>query len=219
MELPHTSEPPSLSALKEEAASKLTEAWTDSFKLHVRDNLTLLVGDGTPTRKPHKLLKLALKRSKITRIAQLLCNAGPFGGYFKRFPSAYCHRQGITIHCRWHNHPPWPVQTVAHILGGCEVLAETVCDSWPDDTPLPTHYTEWGQDRNLATLADWLDRTKPFFLMRAESHEAIAAVFARMVDEGLDTRDNHIDLEVLHTYALEELDPAAEAPLDWARQL
>ncbi|KAL5523422.1 hypothetical protein ACEPAG_7595 [Sanghuangporus baumii] len=110
------------------------------------------------------------------------------------------------IHCRWHNHPPWPVQTVAHILGGCKVLAETVHDSWPDDTPLPT-------------LADWLDRTKPFFLMRAESHEAIAVAFARMVDEGLDTRDDHIDLEVLHTYTLEELDPAAEAPLDWAWQL
>ncbi|KAL5520164.1 hypothetical protein ACEPAG_1824 [Sanghuangporus baumii] len=115
--------------------------------------------------------------------------------------------------------PPWPVQTVAHISGGCDVLTETVHDIWPDEAPLPTHYTEWGQDCNLATLAEWLDRTKPFFLMQAESHKAIAAAFARMVEEGLDTRDDHIDLEVLHTYALEELDPAAEAPLDWARQL
>ncbi|KAI5115735.1 hypothetical protein M0805_005325 [Coniferiporia weirii] len=79
MRLPHSNLPPSISTLKEQATlMACPPMWTP------RKILTLLVDH------PH---------CELSTVAQVLCRAGPYGGYWLSFDSAYRHMHGLISYC------------------------------------------------------------------------------------------------------------------------
>lgn len=205
--LPPATTPPSLSALKEMATKTLVARWTQSVQQRCpsRRDPGLAI-NGPPTLRVHKLLRLHLSRSALATTAQVLCNAGPFGGYFVNMSAEYRRSQAILLHCRWHNGPPWPLQDVEHILGGCTFQAHTIRPIWPKDVPLPTHHREWTSELVLPTLAKWLFVTKPIRTTSTRIQAAVRLALERMELDGLDTGED-IDIGALRHYTTRELDP------------
>ncbi|KAI5114799.1 hypothetical protein M0805_009190 [Coniferiporia weirii] len=132
--LPPSNLPPSISTLKEQATLTARERWSLQLARPLASTADkYLAVMGPPTRMPRKLLTLLVDHPhrELSAVAQVLCHAGPFGGYWLSFDSAYWHTHGLISYCRWHNHPPWLTQSTAHILGGCELFAHWIPHVWP----------------------------------------------------------------------------------------
>ena len=145
-------------------------------------------------------------RQQLAAVAQVLCCAGPYGAYWMKMSAEYRRREGLITHCRWHNHPPWPAQTTAHILGGCETFRPWIRKVWPDDAPLPAHHTEWAKESLLPTLRRWLKITGHLERPTPRSNGAIRLAFASMelADHPL---DDALDLDTLREYVRRALGP------------
>ena len=148
-------------------------------------------------------------RAELTAVAQILCCAGPFGGYWMRMGAEYRHRHGLITQCRWHNHPPWPAQTTAHILGGCETFRPWISKVWPKNTPLPTHHSEWADEPLTPVVRKWLKFTGHLTKPSARSNAAIRLAFAMMELDGLPT-DEDMDLTTLRVYVWRALGPRTQ---------
>ena len=148
-------------------------------------------------------------RAELTAVAQILCCAGPFGGYWMRMGAEYWHRHGLITQCRWHNHPPWPAQTTAHILGGCETFRPWISKVWPKNTPLPTHHSEWADEPLTPVVRKWLKFTGHLTKPSARSNAAIRLAFAMMELDGLPT-DEDMDLTTLRVYVRRALGPRTQ---------
>ncbi|KAI5115748.1 hypothetical protein M0805_002084 [Coniferiporia weirii] len=138
--LPPSNLPPSISTLKEQVTLTAHERWSLQLACPLASTADkYLVVTGPPTQAPRKLLTLLVDhpRHELSAVAQVLCCAGPFGGYWLSFDSAYQHTHGLISYCRWHNHPPWPTQSTAHILSGCKSFAHWIPRIWPRRRPPP----------------------------------------------------------------------------------
>ena len=147
--------------------------------------------------------------AELTAVAQILCCAGPFGGYWMRMGAEYRHRHGLITQCRWHNHPPWPAQTTAHILGGCETFRPWISKVWPKNTPLPTHHSEWADEPLTPVVRKWLKFTGHLTKPSARSNAAIRLAFAMMELDGLPINED-MDLTSLHVYVRGALGPRTQ---------
>ena len=211
-ELPADPSPPSISALKEEATNQLMAKWS-----HYLTRPTLSTADkylavsGPPSRRPHPLITMSTShpRSELSAVAQVLCAAGPYGGYWLRMSADYRHRHGLISHCRWHNHPPWPAQTTAHILGGCETFQPWIQQVWPKTAPQPAHHSEWADRTRLPVLRKWLKATGHLTRPSARSTAAIKLAFATMELDGHPT-DEDMDLATLRVYVRRALGPRTQ---------
>ncbi|KAI5116493.1 hypothetical protein M0805_008263 [Coniferiporia weirii] len=139
-DLPPTSLAPSISALKEQSTLVAHARWSHQLACPLASTADkYLAVTEPPTRTPRKLLTLFVDhpRRELSAVAQVLCCASPYGGYWLSFNSAYRHVHGLIPYCRWHNHPPWPVQSTAHILGGCDAFQAWIPRVWPANRPPP----------------------------------------------------------------------------------
>lgn len=148
-------------------------------------------------------------RSDVTAVAQVLCCAGPFGAYWMRMSAEYRHRHGLITYCRWHNHPPWPAQTAAHILGGCKTFRPWIVKVWPDKSPLPAHHTEWTDNNMISSILRWLKFTGHLTRPSERTSAAICLAFPKMELDGLPT-DQDMDLTTLRVYVRRALGPRTQ---------
>ena len=170
-----------------------------------------LAVSGIPSRRPRRLLTMSTShpRHELSAMAQVLCGAGPFGGYWLRMSAEYRHLHGLISHCRWHNHPPWPSQSVAHILGGCSTFCPWIARIWPPAAPLPVHHSQWADEPLLPVLRKWLKITGHLTRPSARSSAAIHLAFAAMELDGLPT-DQDMDLTTLRVYVRTALGPRSQ---------
>ena len=204
--------PPSISALKEKNTRQTMENWAKFIdRPRASPANKYLAVSGPPSRRPRKLLTMSTShpRAELTAVAQILCCAGPFGGYWMRMGAEYRHRHGLITQCRWHNHPPWPAQTTAHILGGCETFRPWISKVWPKNTPLPTHHSEWADEPLTPVVRKWLKFTGHLTKPSARSNAAIRLAFAMMELDGLPT-DEDMDLTTLRVYVRRALGPRTQ---------
>lgn len=201
--------PPSISALREKNTLKAQAEWARLLGHATASPADkYLAVSGPPTRRPRKLLTMSTSHSRkqLAAVAQVLCCAGPFGGYWMKMSAAYRNREGLITHCRWHNHPPWPAQTVSHILGGCSTFRPWLRQVWPDDLPLPAHHSEWAKENLLPVIRRWLKITGHLDRPTPRTSGAIRLAFAGMELDGHPT-DNDLDLNTLREYVRRALGP------------
>ena len=156
--LPPSSDPPSISALKERNTLQAQAKWEALLTPAMASTADkYLAVSGIPSRRPRRLLTMSTShpRHELSAMAQVLCGAGPFGGYWLCMSAEYRHLHGLISHCRWHNHPPWPSQSVAHILGGCSTFRPWIVRIWPTAAPLPVHHSQWADEPLLPVLRKW----------------------------------------------------------------
>ncbi|KAI5115032.1 hypothetical protein M0805_008808, partial [Coniferiporia weirii] len=161
-DLPLSSLAPSISALKEQSTLIAHVRWSHQLARPLASTADkYLAVTGPPTRTPHKLLTLFVDHPhcELSTVAQVLCCAGPYGGYWLSFDSVYRCVHGLIPYCRWHNHPPWPVQSTAHILGSCDAYQAWIPQVWPTNRPPPAHHSEWADETLLPVLRCWLRTT------------------------------------------------------------
>ena len=99
--------PPSISALKEKNTRQTMENWAKFIDRPCASPANkYLAVSGPPSRCPQKLLTMLTSHpcAELTAVAQILCCAGPFGGYWMRMGTEYRHRHGLITQCQWHNH-------------------------------------------------------------------------------------------------------------------
>ncbi|KAI5115331.1 hypothetical protein M0805_004835 [Coniferiporia weirii] len=194
--------PPSISALKEQATPTAHEHWSLQLACPLASTADkYLAVTGPPTRTPRKILTLLVDHPcrKLSTVAQVLCHAGPYGGYWLSFDSAYQHTHGLISYCRWHNHPLWLTQSTAHILGGCESFAPWIPCVWPKQRPPPVHHCEWADKDLLPVLQRWLRLMGHLNHISDCTAGAIRLVFAAMALDSLPTTDR-LDMGTLRDY-------------------
>ncbi|KAI5117261.1 hypothetical protein M0805_009929 [Coniferiporia weirii] len=201
--------PPSISVLKGQATLTACERWS----LQLTHPLTstankYLAVTGPPTQTPRKLLTLLVNHPchKLSAVAQVLCCAGPYRGYWLSFDSAYRHLHGLISYCRWHNHPPWPTQSTVHILGGCKSFVHWIPHVWPRRRPPPIHHSEWVDEDLILVLRCWLHLTGHLNHILDCTAGAICLAFAAMALDGLPTTDG-LDMGTLRDYVRRYLGP------------
>ncbi|KAI5114827.1 hypothetical protein M0805_003116 [Coniferiporia weirii] len=212
-DLPPSSLTPSISALKEQSTLVACMRW--SHQLAHPLALTAdkyLAMSGPPTRTPCKLLTLFVDHPhrELSAVAQVLCHASPYGGYWLSFDSVYWHVHGLIPYCRWHNHPPWPVQLTAHILGGCDTFQSWIPRVWPANRPPPAHHSEWADKSLLPVLRRWLCMTRHLNCISDRTVGSIRLAFATMDLDGLPTSREDFDLNVLWDYVRRYLGPRTQ---------
>ncbi|KAI5115069.1 hypothetical protein M0805_008429 [Coniferiporia weirii] len=181
-DLPLSSLAPSISALKEQSTLVAHACWSHQLvrPLALTADKYLAV-TGPPTRTPRKLLTLFVDHPchELSAVAQVLCCAGPYGGYWLSFDSVYRHVHGLIPYCRWHNHPPWPVQSTTHIL---------------------THHSEWADKALLPILRRWLRVMGHLNHISDRTVGSIQLAFTAMDLDGLPTSGEDFNLNVLRDY-------------------
>ncbi|KAI5117260.1 hypothetical protein M0805_009928 [Coniferiporia weirii] len=195
-DLPPSSLAPSISALKEQSTLVVRAHWSHQLARPLASTTNkYLAVTGPPTRTPHKLLTLLVDHPhhELSTIAQVLCHAGPYGGYWLSFNSAYRHVHGLIPYCRWHNHPPWPVQSTAHILGSCDAFQVWIPQVWPANHPPPWPTTA----RHLNCISD-------------HTVGSIRLAITTMDLDGLPTSGVDFDLNVLRDYVCRYLGPRTQ---------
>ncbi|KAI5116593.1 hypothetical protein M0805_002345 [Coniferiporia weirii] len=212
-DLPPSSLAPSISALKEQSTLVARARWSHQLARPLASTTDkYLAVSGPPTRTPRKLLTLLVDHPcrELTAVAQVLCHAGPYRGYWLSFDSVYRHVHGLIPYCRWHNHPPWPTQSTAHILGGCNAFQVWIPRVWPANRPPPAHHSEWADETLLPVLQRWLRMTG--HLNRISDHTAgsIWLAFAAMDLDGLPTSGKGFDLNTLRDYVRRYLGPRTQ---------
>ncbi|KAI5115075.1 hypothetical protein M0805_008135 [Coniferiporia weirii] len=88
----HSNLPPSISTLKEQATLTAHEHWSLQLACPLASTADkYLTITGPPTRTLRKLLTLLVDHPhhELSAVAQVLCCAGPYGGYWLSFDSAY----------------------------------------------------------------------------------------------------------------------------------
>ncbi|KAI5115746.1 hypothetical protein M0805_003760 [Coniferiporia weirii] len=210
--LPPSNLPPSISMLKEQATLTARERWS----LQLARPLTSTADKyftvtGPPTWSPQKLLMLLVDhpRHELSAVAQVLCCAGPYRGYWLSFDSAYRHTHGLISYCRWHNHPPWPTQSTAHILGGCKSFAQWIPRIWPRRRPPPVHHSEWVDEDLILVLRHWVRLTGHLHCILDHTVGAIHLAFAAMALDGHPTT-NSLDMNTLRAYVHQYLGPRTQ---------
>ncbi|KAI5115577.1 hypothetical protein M0805_002621 [Coniferiporia weirii] len=113
-------------------------------------------------------------------------------------------------HELWHNHPPWPVQLFAHILGGCDAFQAWIPRVWPANRPPPAHHTEWADENLLPILQHWLHATGHLHRISDHTVGSIQLAFAAMDLDGLPTSSVDFDLNVLRDYMHRYLGPRTQ---------
>ncbi|KAI5116034.1 hypothetical protein M0805_003721 [Coniferiporia weirii] len=197
--LPPSNLPPSISTLKEQATLTARERWSHQLAHPLASTANkYLAVTGPPTQMPGKLLTLLVDHPhcELSAVAQVLCRAGPFGGYWLSFDSAYRHTHGLISYCRWHNHPPWPTQSTAHILGGCKSFVHWITRVWPRCQPPPVHHSEWVDEDLILVLRRWLHLTGHLNRISDRTAGAIRLAFAAMALDGHPTTDG-LDMNIL----------------------
>ncbi|KAI5116944.1 hypothetical protein M0805_007962 [Coniferiporia weirii] len=209
MHLPPSNLPLSTSALKELATLTACESWSLQLAHPLASTADkYLAVMGPPTRTPRKPLTLLVDHPhhELSAVAQVLCCASPYGGYWLSFNSAYQHMHSLISYCRWHNHPPWPMQSTAHILGGCELFASWIPCVWPTQRPPPVHHSKWADKDLIPALRHWLCLTGHLNHISDHTAGAICLAFAAMALDGHPTTDG-LDMGTLQEYMRRYLGP------------
>ncbi|KAI5115356.1 hypothetical protein M0805_003233 [Coniferiporia weirii] len=212
-DLPPSSLAPSISALKEQSTLAARTHWSHQLARPLASTADkYLAVTGPPTRTPHKLLTLLVDhpRHELSAVAQVLCCASPYRGYWLSFDSVYRHVHGLIPYCRWHNHPQWPVQSTAQILGGCDAFQAWIPQVWPANRPPPTHHSEWADKSLLPILRHWLCTTGHLNRISDCTAGSIRLAFAAMDLDSLPTSGVDFDLNVLRDYVCQYLGPRTQ---------
>ncbi|KAI5115529.1 hypothetical protein M0805_008095 [Coniferiporia weirii] len=212
-DLPPSSLAPSISTLKEQSTLVACTCWSHQLARPLTSTVDkYLAVSGPPTCTPCKLLTLFVDHPhrELSTVAQVLCRAGPYGGYWLSFDSVYQHIHGLIPYCRWHNHPPWPVQSTAHILGGCDAFQAWIPRVWPANCPPPAHHSEWADEALLPVLRRWLRMTGHLNHISDHTVGSIWLAFAAMDLDGLPTSGADFDLNILWEYVHRYLGPRTQ---------
>ncbi|KAI5115629.1 hypothetical protein M0805_008051 [Coniferiporia weirii] len=202
-DLPLSSLAPSISTLKEQSTLVTCARWSHQLARPLASTTDkYLAVTRPPTRTPCKLLMLFVDhpRCELSAVAQVLCRAGPYGGYWLSFDSVYWWVHGLIPYCRWHNHPPWPVQSTAHILGGCDAFQAWIPRVWPANRPPPAHHSEWADETLLPILRRWLCMTGHLNRISDHTTGSIRLAFTAMDLDSLLTSGEDFDLNVLRDH-------------------
>ncbi|KAI5116159.1 hypothetical protein M0805_001063 [Coniferiporia weirii] len=213
-DLPPSSLAPSISTLKEQSTLVVCARWSHQLVCPLASTADkYLAVSGPPTCTLWKLLTLFVDhpRHELSAVAQVLCHTGPYRGYWLSFDSVYRHVHGLIPYCQWHNHPPWPVQLSAHILGSCNAFQVWIPRVWPaNHPPPPAHYSEWADKTLLPVLQRWLRAMGHLNCLSDHTVGSIWLAFATMDLDGLPTSGADFNLNVLRDYVHRYLGPRTQ---------
>ncbi|KAI5117175.1 hypothetical protein M0805_005600 [Coniferiporia weirii] len=212
-DLPPSTLAPSISALKEQSTLVACMCWSHQLAHPLASTADkYLAVSGPPTHTPHKLLTLFMDhpRHELSTVAQVLCRTSPYGDYWLSFDSVYRCMHGLIPYCRWHNHPPWPVQSTAHILGSCDTFQVWIPRVWLATRPPPAHHSEWADESLLPVLQRWLRMTGHLNCISDCTAGSIRLAFATMDLDSLPTSGEDFDLNVLRDYVCQYLGPRTQ---------